>query len=275
MYLQLYKMDVFFQIVSRMDVRAEEEVAVKLFTCFGCDVLHRGSLKLRTGAIIGVPASFAYERTEDVDRDALVVNSNEVDWSTGAGVQLLESLVLSTDAKAFAIAREIGYANTYHVWADAFLKCIFAYAAYGTGFGINTKFEMRSVMKKWGRVGMYGIIGSLYAFLYLTIADTYYCNRDNRVDRKTAHLNAVYARGGVEYYEKTLKRNTALRALIGDGGAKLYTVYGNPMHMWRQPHVSPTTRRDNLLRYYQEHLQKLDGELVDGDDKVEQIITPQ
>ena len=265
----------FFQIVLRMDVRAEEEVAIKLFTCFGCDVLHRGSLKLRTGAIIGVPASFTYEHTEDVNRDALVVNSNDVDWSSGAGVQLLDSLVLSKDAKAFAIAREIGYANTYHLWADALLKCVFAYAAYGTGFGINTTFQMRSVMKTWGRVGMYGVIASLYGFLYLTISDTYYCNRDNRVDRKTAHLNAVYARGGVEYYEKTLKRNTALRALMGDAGAGLYTVYGNPQHVWRQPHVSPTTRRDNLLRYYQEHLQKLDGEVAEGGETVDQIITQQ
>lgn len=262
------------KILVRMDIRAEEEVALKMFTCFGCDVLHRGSLKLRTGAIVGVPASFAYERPEDVNREKLIVNEKEVDWSSVAGSQLLESIILSKDAKVFAIAREIGYANTYHLWTDAILKSIFAYAAYATGFGINTKLHTRSTMKTWGRVGMYIFIAAVYSFLYLTISDTYYCNRDNRIDRKTARLNAVYARGGVEYYEKTLLRNCALRTLMGDSGAKLYTLYGNPQHIWRQPHVSPTNRRDNLVRYYKEHLDKLEGEGREEVEKLE-LNTPQ
>ena len=252
-----------------MDIRAEEEAAIKMFTCFGCDVLHRGSLKLRSGAIIGIPASFSYEKPEDVNREKLVVNAKEVNWSSGAGTQLLESLILSKDAKAFAIAREIGYANTYHLWADAILKSIFAYAAYATGFGINTKFHTRSTMKTWGRVGMYVAIAGVYSFLYLTISDTYYCNRDNRIDRKTARLNAVYARGGVEYYEKTLQRNRALRTLMGASGAKEYTLYGNPQHIWRQPHVAPTNRRDNLTRYYKEHLDRLEGKDQEGEGQEE------
>ncbi|KAI0214355.1 transmembrane protein 177 [Lamellibrachia satsuma] len=264
------------KIVARMDIRAEEEVALKLFTCFGCDVLHRGCLKLRTGAIVGIPASFAYKQPDDVDREKLIVNEKEVNWSSDAGTQLLESLVLSKDAKAFAIAREIGYANTYHLWADAFLKCIFAYAAYATGFGINTRFQMRYVLKTWGRIGMYATIATVYGFLYLTISDTYYCKRDNRIDRKTAHLNAVYARGGVEYYEKTLQRNRALRALMGDAGTKLYTVYGNPQHIWRQPHVSPTTRRDNLVRYFREHVDKLEAAgRGKGAEKLDELNPPQ
>lgn len=72
------------------------------------------------------------------------------------------------------------------------------------------------------------------------------------LDRRTASLSAAYARGGVEFYEKVLSGNLALRSLLGQRGKKLYTPSGNviPRHWFRIKHLPYTARRDSVLQMW-------------------------
>lgn len=48
-----------------------------------------------------------------------------------------------------------------------------------------------------------------------------------KADEQAANVSPSYAEGGLEFYEKILQRNTALRQLMGKEGEKLYTIFGN------------------------------------------------
>ena len=54
------------QILERVNLAAQDEANLALFTCFGSDTLHKGSLTLRTGAIVGIPENYGYNTVDDV-----------------------------------------------------------------------------------------------------------------------------------------------------------------------------------------------------------------
>ncbi len=237
-------------------MKAEEEVRLKFFTTFGHQLRHKGSVHLRTGAIIGVPSTFNYNSVLEVQLDKMQINNKPIDWESSAGNSLRAAVVLSDQAKQFAIAREVYYTNTQYVYVEAFLRTTFLFLAYGTGFAINRSLQLKQRMKLWGRLGLYGIIGSFYLFMYLTAVDTYKCHLDNYTDKKTAKLGVDYAKGGHEFYSKTLLRNQALLSIMGPEGAKMYTLYGNEAATWRRPHVQATTRKDNMLKFANNYNEK-------------------
>ena len=184
------------------------------------------------------------------------MESQPIDWDSAAGQKLAESMVLSYKGKAFGISREIQYANTYHLHVIAAMRAICASVAYFTGFALNRKFPLKTKLKIWARAGIYGLIFCFFGGIYVGMADRYYCNRDNAVDKRAARLGPAYAEGGVEYYEKKLERNKALRTLLGSKGCKYYTIFGNEVARWHDSGVKLTTRRDNLKRLFKEELEK-------------------
>ena len=237
------------------------------FTAYGNEVCHKGSVQLRTGSIIGLPATFAYTTVDEVQMEALQIQGEPVDWSSAAGQKLLHSLVLSEKAKAFAIGREINYAKTHHVWTEGGLRAGFTMFAYGTGFMLNQAFQFKRIFKRWARFSMYGVIGAIFYGMYVLIDDTYYCWRDGRVDRKTAAFGQDFAKGGEEFYTKLLQRNMAFYTLMGAVGHKEFTVFGNERSSWRRPHLQLSERKDNLSRILKEYESKEDKHTQESEDK--------
>lgn len=242
-----------FQVCERMLLKAEEEVGLQFFSCFASEPLHKGSLKMKFGAIIGLPGTFAYKDVSDVKKDELLLDNRSVDWHSERGETLLKALILSDKAKAFAIAREINYAHSYHLHVETFLRSMFGVLAYTCGFMMNRSFRFNQRLRPWARFSVYSVVASVWFLLYILSADTYHCLRDNSADRKAATLNKLYAEGGVEYYTKLLARNQMIRTLMGSEGPKKYTAYGNVVSTWRRDHVQLTTRRDNLQSYLREY----------------------
>jgi hypothetical protein len=109
--------------------------------------IHKGSVQLRTGAIVGLPASFLYTSTEELAAVKMLidprVSKRIVDWTSNPGKLLLESLVLSDKAKAFVIARELMYVTAYDLHVDIGLRCLCGVLAYTTGTMLNSSMQVR------------------------------------------------------------------------------------------------------------------------------------
>jgi hypothetical protein len=65
------------EVLNEMKVSEKERKYIKPFTVFGFDIFHAGCTSTRTGAIIGIPSNFSYERTSDVDKHHILVSSEK------------------------------------------------------------------------------------------------------------------------------------------------------------------------------------------------------
>ena len=219
---------------------------------YGHDAIHKGSLKMKSGAILGIPAYFKFQTLEDVAKQQFQLNMKPVDWYSEGGQQLMASMLLSDQAKRFAIARELEYTKTNALLMRLVLQsCCFG-GAYFAGFAGNVVFDLRRRLKGWARVALYGIIGGVALGFYISLHDVYMCHRDNKADRNAAKLGQDFAEGGLEYYNKMLQRRQALRILLGPDGPSMYTQYGNEVYGVRTPHVQCSQRRDNVAAILQE-----------------------
>ena len=62
---------------------------------------------------------------------------------------------------------------------------------------------------------------------YVVVKDALNRYKDREVDRRAAKISSKYIPGVVEYYEKVLQSNIALRELEGEGGRSSYTGKGD------------------------------------------------
>jgi len=241
------------QVLHRVDLSVEDEDSIEFFTCFLPDPFHKGSVQLRTGSLIGLPVTFSYKTADDVDKSSFSVRQEKVDWSSSRGEELQNALVLSDKAKAFAIAREIFYVKSFAVHWDTSLQTLSAMLAYLSGSFLNFRLMLTLRLKLWARFTVFSAVAVAWFAFYLTVDDAIHCWYDNRVDESAAKLRKIYAEGGVEFYEKMLQRNCAMRSLMGSRGPQFYTYYGNLVSVWRNRSVQLTSRRDNLVKYLAEY----------------------
>lgn len=222
------------------------EANVEFFMAYGQDIVHRGSTFSRSGGVVGIPVNFQYRATEDVEKEKITLNNAVIDWHSAAGQQLLHSLVMSEKGRQFAIARDLFYIHSHHMYFRALLVGGSFISAYWLGAAANMTYGLSRRLPTASRVIIYSLFAGVGATLYCFASDKYGWHRDRKVDRQAAELGLDYAEGGLEFYSKLLQRNIALRALLGPGGGKSYTAYGNDIHFWRSPSVPLTSRRDAL-----------------------------
>ena len=68
---------------------------------------------------------------------------------------------------------------------------------------------------------------------------------DKELDRRAAGVRPDYAVGGMEYYDKLMMRNSALREFQGEKGRSLYTGKGEVIQgIIRQKSATITDRRN-------------------------------
>ena len=220
---------------------------IDFFPVYGFDIIHRGTVQMKTGSIIGIPTNLSYKTESDVDTEKILVRNEPVDWNSGAGKDLRDSLILSPNGKLFGVAREICYVSRNHVAIQGAATGLACFTAYWIGFALNNLYSLRTRMKMWGRFGLYGVIGISVYYLHLFCMDAILVRRDLKTDKNVSKLGVEYAEGGLEYYEKLLQRNKALRQLMGAAGEKAYTMYGNKMVTLREGGAPITVRRDRMV----------------------------
>ena len=154
------------------------------------------------------------------------------------------SLILSDDAKRFAVAREIerGKTDGYR-WNGVIMPVHIAITYLLCRLGNRKAMLFRRAPIY--RLAMYQLVGGIMAFSAVFMKDVIKYNLESVLDNKACGLGIGYARGGVEYYDKQLKNHIALRTLMPDNkGQKLYNLKGDTWTSLFRPYKqTPITQR--------------------------------
>ncbi|KAB0360755.1 hypothetical protein FD754_004911 [Muntiacus muntjak] len=223
---------------------------LEAFTTFTFQPVSAGFPRLPGGAVVGIPASFLGGPVTSTDRP-VVVYGQRVDWRSPAGARLRDALTLSHEAQKFALAKEVVYLES----GAAALQALPAPACLaGTwALSVGAKHALGLYGGPMSLRAAFNLVAAAAGFVaYAFSTDSLTHALEAWLDRRTASLSAAYARGGVEFYEKVLSGNLALRSLLGQRGEKLYTPSGNvvPRHWFRIKHLPDTARRDSVLQMW-------------------------
>ncbi|XP_038281975.1 cilia- and flagella-associated protein 221 isoform X4 [Canis lupus familiaris] len=232
------------------DVGIPSGHSYEAFTSFTFQPVSAGFPRLPAGAIVGIPATFLGGTLIDSDHP-VVVHGQRVNWQSPAGTRLRDALTLSRDAQKFALAKEVVYLES----STAALQALLAPACLaGTwALGVGAKHALGLYGGPMNLRTAFNLAAAVAGFVaYAFSTDSLTHALEAWLDRRTAALSAAYAQGGVEFYEKILSGNIALRSLLGKRGEQLYTPSGNivPRHWFRIKHLPYTTRRDSVLQMW-------------------------
>lgn len=243
------KLRLLFQEVLR-DIGIPSGHRYEVFTTFTFYPVSAGFPRLPAGAVVGIPASFLGDPLTNIDRP-MVVHGQRVDWQSPAGARLRDALNLSHDAQKFAVAREVVYLES----GAPVLQALPAPACLaGTwALSVGAKHSLGLYRGPMSLRAAFNLVAAVVGFVaYSFSKDSLTHALEAWLDRRTASVSAAYSRGGVEFYEKVLSGNLALRSLLGTLGEKLYTPSGNviPRHWFRVKHLPYTTHRDSMLQMW-------------------------
>ena len=151
---------------------------------------------------------------------------------------------MSDDAKRFIIARELHRGQTIQYLSNSLIMPAVIAIGYFVSRYINRKLRLFQAPPLY-RIIMYGIMStaSIYSSIMLEDSNKYYTEIE--LDRKTCKLGPNYATGAIEYYDKALKSNIALRSLIsGNYGKNQYNLQGDYWPSFFRPYKhAPFTLR--------------------------------
>ncbi|XP_015213754.2 transmembrane protein 177 [Lepisosteus oculatus] len=238
-----------FQDVLR-DAGVRDPRKYSAFAAFGFHPVGAGLPWLPAGARIGVPAHF--DSTADapagISDRVILINGEAVRGDGSPGRALRESLVLSPAAQRFAIGREVARLQ------GGGPVLLAAVAPAGLALTCLCGVAVKQLL------GLYAgpvLLRGLANAAVLTVGAAGYCLvsdavgqwLDYRWDRRAASLSTDYATGGVEFYNKLLARNVALRGLMGRKGEEMFAPSGNlfPSSWFRLQRAPYTARRDSIV----------------------------
>ena len=182
---------------------------------------------------IGLPFYFEYKELEDIDEDEFVFISEQApNWEREDGKQFLENLVLSENAKKYAIAESIALAHSN----ENLIRC--TYPLLATIFSavpfIRTDLYLKgtwkvSVAKRRFCSTLFGAWMLLTWFLVFKLFVDQYTKEVidgflNGLDKKQDYID-----GGIEYHSKNHKRAILLRGFMGDAGKRYFRSNGDPI----------------------------------------------
>nr|XP_045007277.1 transmembrane protein 177 isoform X2 [Jaculus jaculus]XP_045007278.1 transmembrane protein 177 isoform X2 [Jaculus jaculus] len=232
------------------DIGVPSSHCYKPFTTFTFQPVSAGFPSLPAGAVVGIPASFLGGPVINANH-TVVIHGQRVDWQSLVGIRLKDALTLSHDAQKFALAKEVVYLESN----AAALQALPAPACLAVTWvlSVGAKHALGLYGGPMSLRAAFNLVAAVTGFVaYAFFSDSLTLALEGWLDRRTASLSAAYARGGVEFYEKLLSVNLALRSLLGKQGEKLYTPSGNtiPRHWFRIKHLPYTTRRDSVLQMW-------------------------
>lgn len=181
-----------------------------------------------------------------------------VNWTSEAGQKLEEALVLPEKVQMFAICREIMMTQTRHLFINSLSPAVIILGTYLGTRRLNEKMNFYS--RPVGlRMVVYSLISVFSTGLYFMVKDVAQVHYETAIDEKLADLGPDFVEGGIEFYDKILKRNMALRHFLGKEGEKLYSVKGNENFLLRHKRVPLTARKE----YFELRLQQLQEKSAD------------
>ncbi|XP_072030324.1 transmembrane protein 177-like [Amphiura filiformis] len=138
------------------------------------------------------------------------------------GQKLKKALSFSQNARKFALAKELSLIHKNFPMNSIVLAPCFITA----NFGLVALLQITNLVALPNYILLILLTIPLYC-VYQFAMSIITEKMDLKCDEKLIELGAAYREGGVEYYEKRLEKNIALRKLLGKKGEKLFTYYGN------------------------------------------------
>lgn len=225
------------------------------FAAFGFQPVGAGVPWMPSGAQIGIPANFnsTLDDFTGITNRVILINGKEVEWDSSSGTALKDALLFSSQAQKFAVAREVARLENGGPLLNATVApaCLAGVCVYGVALKqIFNLYSGPALLR--GVVNVFAL--GLGAVSYLLTTDAVNQWLDYSSDRKAARISQDYAKGGVEFYDKIISRNKALRVLMGQKGEEMYAPSGNlfPTSIFRMKHAPYTSRREGIASLLKE-----------------------
>ncbi|XP_071811503.1 transmembrane protein 177-like isoform X1 [Apostichopus japonicus] len=231
------------QIQEFEDVCMELGIKTDSFSTFitsQWDLKVKGLPFLPSGVQYGIPLLFV---DEPVLSNTQFAENVRVNLASEEGSRFKQSLQLSVKARKFALAKGVVHAHQ----CFAAYPVLFAPVAVVAGFASTFTVQVIAGMFPLSVTAFF--VGSAFFCTYRYLTGVLNKHHDLKSDQIVAKLGQSYVEGGIEFYEKNLQRNKALRILLGTKGEKLYSYYGNvtPGVIWSRG-AALTVKRENLVQ---------------------------
>lgn len=188
------------------------------------------------------------------------VNQKKVDWSSETGMKLADALILPENVQKFAICREILMTHNNKVFFESVYPFACLFFVYNLSQYLNKRLNLYAANTSL-RASFYTIVGLFGLGAYFLMKDMTEVYYETNVDKKLCELGPDFIESGVIFYDKLLKRNQALRELMGSEGERKYSKLGNENFFLRQPRVALMHRKlffERMLK--SNNLEDLDSE---------------
>ena len=183
-----------------------------------------------TSSSLGLPFYAQYENLEDVNFDDLkakfvkvhpliesdlTIDLEELKGTSGSDIdELKETFVLSPDAKKFMIASHMIEWTSKSINICKSMKLLSVFSLF---YVITATINEQALMFKRPFMLRLGVYMMMFSFVFMiALVTTEYCRSalDKTCDTLACKLGPNYAAGGVEYYQKAIKRIELLRKLL-------------------------------------------------------------
>ncbi|XP_027200031.2 transmembrane protein 177-like [Dermatophagoides pteronyssinus] len=264
-HLQMYRMKMPFPVNEKLIDLLNETIKndgfkfnskrIDLFNTFGCDIYSIGNVHLPTGAYIGVPFTFNLESIRQLNTDDIrLLGRYKTKRSRDSPVikQLFESLILSDDAKQFALSHQLHLLSSSYF----FIKSLNIMTMTGLYMWLVPKFnrslgfyESNNLTRSLRLLPrMCGALFCMFLMTTITIVSDQFLDYiyDLNCLRKTIRQNDQHIHGGCEFYQKLIKRNQAMYELLADHGPKFFNKNGDVKRLFGLYTTSYSTHLDFL-----------------------------
>lgn len=259
------------------------EAPTSWFCTTSMDPITYGLTETNTGVLIGLPNHYNYQRTENVPdsvfrfhklslfrsrqeeekeegelspKDLVDPQSIppgefiQVDRNSPAAQDYVNSLVLSDEAKMFSIARELFEGDSY--------RPLIISALLMGSIAFSTQLSRAAVMKMrlqnahvTQRMVMYMLAAAAGYINFTFISDMFNTYYTKQADERALKVSSAYRQGAVEFFNKLIQRNRALRDL-DESFCRVYNDEGETAEpLTRFKHV-PLRERLKLAEEYSE-----------------------
>lgn len=131
---------------------------------------------------------------------------------------------------------------------------------FNSSVTVNRKFNLFE-KPSFLRYTFYSLITMFTLGLYYFAKDVTQMSIEEDVDENLCALGPKFIQSGIEFYDNLLKRNIALRELMGSEGESSYSTIGNNLFYFRQKTLPLTGRK----KYFEKQLQEYKKKLIELD----------
>lgn len=142
----------------------------------------------------------------------------------------------------YALAREVEEKRSFKLLLDTSYPPLIIFAMYSLGQYYNNKLNFYNRPRSL-RVMFYSLLTLFGVGLYCFLKDFTQVHYETQTDQKLTDIDPLFVYGGLEYYQKIIERNKALRKLLGAHGQQLYSVHGNENFFIRQKRLPLNVRK--------------------------------